>query len=75
MSKLHIVKCDACKTNADLKWNGEHHLIPEGWVECFNHDVRSQGHLCPTCFGAMVGQKAEKQAKKKKRTIPNGPRP
>lgn len=47
----HIVICDKCKTKADLKYNGEHYLPPEGWLELWDSNKAEliDQHLCPKC--------------------------
>lgn len=49
--KLHKVKCDACGAEADMRYNGEHHICPAGWFELYEDHTHSAKdiHLCPDC--------------------------
>jgi hypothetical protein len=59
MSAIHTVKCDACGNVANTKYNGEHHLPPQGWVELWDtHTALCTGeHLCPKCRPKKKGKK------------------
>lgn len=48
MTKHYEVECDKCKTRAPMKYNGEHHIEPQDWVEIVQN-TRTVGHICPKC--------------------------
>lgn len=51
MTLVYEVKCDTCKLKANLKYNGEHWLIPKDWVCLYDdHLAEKTGeHLCQAC--------------------------
>jgi len=49
MTYIHEVECDKCKKRAPLKYNGEHWLTPDDWLELFDNKVYSKGHICNDC--------------------------
>lgn len=53
--KIHEVKCDECKKKAPLKYNREHWLPPQGWVELYDDNLAQMVdvHLCPECKPKM----------------------
>lgn len=70
MSAIHKFRCDCCKIEVDAGYNGEHYLPPVDWVELFDRDVYSKGHLCNVCATTLwhlnlrktqVGKQVEKK--------------
>jgi hypothetical protein len=59
--RIHQVQCDYCKAKADLKYNGEHYLIPTDWRELFDdHRVYATNeHACPKCLPPKRKKKDE----------------
>lgn len=51
MSQIHEFKCDACKRKVTAKYNGEHFLPPDGWVQlyCDNLAEMTGEHICDKC--------------------------
>jgi hypothetical protein len=51
MSLVHMVRCDICKTTAPTRYNGEHHLPPNGWAGIWDEATTgcTDEHLCPLC--------------------------
>lgn len=49
--KKHLVICDKCKAKLNLKYNGEHFLVPQGWIEFYDENKgQMMGiHLCEPC--------------------------
>jgi len=60
--KIFKVKCDYCNTTADLKYNGEHWLMPKGWAQLWDEETARcvEVHICPSC------KPKEKKASKSK---------
>ena len=62
--KIRQVVCDECRRKEDLKYNGEHWLIPTDWVEMYS-DQQAQTldiHLCNDCKPVSI--KKPKKVKK-----------
>ena len=48
---IHKVKCDYCGKTADLKYNGEHWLIPKDWAQLWDDEKAHcvDIHICELC--------------------------
>lgn len=60
--KKYLVQCDRCTNLVHMKYNGEHWLAPEGWVELYD-DLNAKmldKHLCPTCNPVVKPQPTPK---------------
>jgi hypothetical protein len=64
--KLHEVKCDSCEEKAPLKYNGEHWLVPVGWMELYdeNEAKNIDIHVCKKCISLKKGNKKNEHTKR-----------
>ena len=49
--KLFLIQCDNCTQRDHMKYNGEHWLAPQNWVQLYD-DFNAKDldkHLCPIC--------------------------
>lgn len=55
MSRINAFECDSCKEVEEAKWNGEHYLPPDGWVNLHDFNLAQDvGHLCGICRETAV---------------------
>lgn len=51
MSRINEFKCDTCNKRAKAKYNGEHWLAPQGWVQLYDDNKADMLdiHMCDVC--------------------------
>lgn len=55
MTTVHEIKCNSCTTTTRLDLVGGEWVMPHGWVDLVDRDIRSKGvHLCAICREAVV---------------------
>lgn len=49
--KVFEYKCDLCGRKAPAKYNGEHWLVPVGWVQLWDDNLARtiDEHICSNC--------------------------
>lgn len=58
MSLKHTFTCNRCENKIDAKYNGEHFLPPEGWMELYDPLTAKtlDIHLCKRCTTRAIEQ-------------------
>lgn len=64
MSAIHEFKCNYCGKRAAAKYNGEHYLAPNGWLQLYDDNLAHaiDQHVCDSCRP----QKRKSRSKAKK---------